>query len=514
MKYKVMIVEDEVIEREATVLRIRLSCPDVEVVCSAENGEDALKLFRIHLPQIVVMDVDLPGMSGLELIQEMQQISPYTQYIILSAYNLFSYAQKALKLGVHEYLLKPCKTQELEDAINSIINIIEESHSPSNDKNALREKIDTIRPILESECVFSIVSMRENISLTKMFDFLGINTQSGFVFVIKSEIGQHKILSSVKASMESMGINCISEILNGLCVFVALNERLFTNEQIEELMHYLAMLLERSALKCYIGVGRCCDSSDDLRKSYEEALHALSYAHTHQSAYIVFHEAIIGDMSMSFDVQLAVKRIHSQLVINNEDGIRREVKDTFASLMLLGASRDTINSLIYRMYVQILSLWDGPISEEAFASFTIEDIHNETNLCVISDKIIQQFVRLAHSKDNNNIVTNSRDIAAEVMDYIREHYPENVSLNQTAEHFAITPFYLSKLVKRHTGKSFTDYLTSYRISKAKSFIQQGELSIKEVTYAVGFNSQNYFTKVFKKYTGFTPSEFRTQKINE
>lgn len=512
MKYKVMVVEDEKIEREAAVFTVHLARQDVEVVCAAENGIEALRLFRTHLPDIVVMDVDLPGISGLEAIQEMQKISPLTQYIILSAYNIFNYAQKALKLGVHEYLLKPCKAQELAAAIDSVIEQIDTLRSRVDSRNVFQKKINEIRPVLESECITSIATLRENISLNRMFDFLEIRAQSGFVFIIKTQTGQRKVLESVKANLETMGITCISDIRNSLCVFIALSEKAFTDEQIQELIQFLSSLLEHCSLDCCIGVGHAGSSSEGLHSSYEEALRALSHADAHQCRYMMYQDSMSNpEGAASFDMQLTVKRICAQMALKDKEGVKCEVTEAFAKLMLLDAPRDTIDGLIYRMYVQTLSIWNRQVPEEAFAAFTVDDIRSEADLRVVSNRMIQLLCCLLNSQSAGGAGAAGGNIAAGVVDYIQEHYAEELNLNQMANHFMVTPFYLSKLVKRHTGKTFTEYLTYYRISKAKSMILEGTLSIKEITYAVGFNSQNYFAKVFKKYTGFTPSEFRVQE---
>ena len=186
-KYRVMVVEDERIEREATVLALQMADLELEVVGSAENGTEALRLFRETLPDVVIMDVDLPGISGLEVIQEMQKLSADAQYIILSAYNIFSYAQKALKMGVHEYLLKPCRTEELVAAVASAVSTLEAVRDYGKNSQIYQEKLDSIRPVLESECIFAIASMRDDMPLRRMFDFLGVKAKSGFVFAVKPE---------------------------------------------------------------------------------------------------------------------------------------------------------------------------------------------------------------------------------------------------------------------------------------------------------------------------------------
>lgn len=505
-KYRVMVVEDERIEREATVLALQMADLELEVVGSAENGTEALRLFRETLPDVVIMDVDLPGISGLEVIQEMQKLSADAQYIILSAYNIFSYAQKALKMGVHEYLLKPCRTEELIAAVASAVSTLEAVRDYGKNSQIYQEKLDSIRPVLESECIFAIASMRDDMPLRRMFDFLGVKAKSGFVFAVKPENGQRKVLINVKSSMETMGVVCIGDILNGLCVFIALSESIFGEKQIENLMRFLTLVLEHSHVKCNIGVGRCSESVDELHVSYEQALKALSHTGGTERHLMMYSDDLLQEERPVLDVQAAVKRICAQMALQDREGVAREVKECFSQMMVLDYPRDAVDSMAYTLYIRVLSAMQEE-TEEAFAGLLPEDIQNCADLCILCDKMISQFMKILEFSPGK---VQGGSLAAQAVEYIIEHYNENINLNQIADHFGITPFYLSRLVKKHTGKTFTDYLTYYRILKAKEMIRQGELSIKEITYAAGFNSQNYFSKIFKKYTGDTPSEYRNR----
>lgn len=506
MKYRVMVVEDERIEREATVLTLQMSGLETDIVGSAENGAEALQLFRMHLPDIVIVDVDLPGISGLEVISEMQKLSEDTQYIILSAYNVFSYAQKALKMGVHEYLLKPCRTEELVAAVQSAICTLEETRDSGKSSQAFKEKLNSIRPVLESECIYTIASMRNETSLRKMFEFMGLKVKSGFVFAVKPENGQRKVIINVKSSMETMGVACIGDILNGLCIFIALSENFFEEKQIVNLMHFLTLILDQAHAKHYIGVGKCSGSVDELHVSYEQALKALSYTGSGGKKLVMYSDELLQERKNTLDIQTAVKRICAQMALQDKEGISREVKECFSQMMLLDYPRETVDSVAYTLYIRVLSSIQEE-REEAFAGFVPEDIQSCADLCILCDKMIGQFMKISELSAGK---IQGGTLAAQAVEYIIEHYSENINLNQIADHFSITPFYLSRLVKRHTGKTFTDYLTYYRILKAKEMIQKGDLSIKEITYTAGFNSQNYFSKIFKKYTGDTPSEYRNK----
>ncbi len=511
-KYSIMIVEDESIEREATTLVVNLAHQNVEVVCTAENGIQALQMFNTHKPDIVIMDINLPGISGLEVIRNMQEKQLQTQYIILSAYNTFSYAQKALKMGVHEYLLKPCNMQEMKGALDSVISSIETNKSTFEHNKIFKSKIEAIRPVLESECIFSIVSMRDNTPIDKIFDFMDINAHNGFVFAIKTETSQRRVLSSVKINMETLGITCIGEIVNGLCIFIALSENVILSTQIETFMDFIASLFEHENIRCVIGAGLSSAFGDALRRSYEQAVKALSYADTNNQRYIVYSEKTENINRIDFNIKDIVHKICTQIELQDKQAIERELKKAFSHIMLQDITKEKQDALIYRIYVQIVSMLSYDIESDEFEEFELKDIQNCEDLSVACDKMYIQLCLLLDNNSNSVHYQNVNKISVDAVNYIMVNYKKDINLNQTAKIFNITPFYLSKLIKKHTGKTFTDYLTYFRVAKAKTMILRQDLSIKEVTYAVGFNSQSYFSKVFKKYTGFTPGDYRNHYL--
>ncbi|MEG1651359.1 MAG: response regulator, partial [Oscillospiraceae bacterium] len=287
-QYNILVVEDEEIERNALVMMIQYNCRDIGEIRTAENGIMAIETLRTFLPDIVFMDINLPGINGLEAIKLMSGINSALRFVIISAHSQFAYAQEALRLGVYDFLVKPIKHEEINRVLTEIIDQTEKSRSKRESEKIQQEKMELIRPVLESDCVFSIASMRSNTPISVIFDFMQIRVNSGFVFIIRSSGHGNAVLNEVKLQLKNVGMTCIGEIINELSVFVALSENTFSAIRINDTMRHISRSLKGDGIECHIGVGEVAVCADDLRRSYEQGLSAVRFA-TVNGSDIVLH---------------------------------------------------------------------------------------------------------------------------------------------------------------------------------------------------------------------------------
>ena len=187
-KLRILIVEDEEIERKVLEMMLKYNRQDIEELLFAENGIEALSLFQDKIPDIVLMDINLPGINGLETIRQMQLMHTGVRFVILSAYNLFSYAQEAIRLNVFDFLIKPIQLEEIQKIISRLSREIQQQEESLKTYTKQTEKLKTIRPLLESDCIYSIASMHSNTSITTIFDFLQMPISSGYVLDRKSVV--------------------------------------------------------------------------------------------------------------------------------------------------------------------------------------------------------------------------------------------------------------------------------------------------------------------------------------
>ena len=501
-KYRILIVEDEEIESRALTMMLKYNRRDVEDIKTASNSIQALELYKSFRPHVVFMDINLPGVSGLEVIRQMQYLPGNAKVVIVSAHSQFSYAQEALRLGVQDFLVKPIELKNINNVLNDIFIQIEKAHSREETLRMQQIKLDSIRPTLERDCVLSIASMRSETPIATLFDFMQVPVNSGFVFVVKGEGAGGAVLWEIKSKMEYLGIQCLGEIINEDCICVALSDRPFFKEQVQDIISLLRNEIKMKERGCFLGVGNSANCADDLRKSYEQALEDV-------------HQEYLRAMSPSVQTEsqgylLKITEESGKLVqyIKSGDsaGLRQELNTFFAFLQML-PSFPQIQEATYSLYILILGNFPELSGElQPFHSAAIFSTQDSAALKNILQEALIGIINLLDGQTSQQ----SNQIIAKAIQMIKAKYREDLTLDDVAEELDISLFYLSKLFRKETGVSFTEYLTQIRIDHAKMLLEDGKMSVKEVAYSTGFNSQSYFSKIFKKYTGQSPSSINSK----
>lgn len=510
MKYNILVVEDERIERESTVLSIQLHLSSTHTIRSAENGIEALEKFATETPDLVIMDIDLPGYSGIETIVKMQELSSKTQYIILSAYKMFDYAQAALKLGVVEYLLKPCCTNDLITAIRNAQEQVDKDNSTHSLPKNQSTRMDEIRPVLEGDCVFALASMRTGEQLKERFQILQEHPGEGVAFVVNCAIAQRKVLTTVKKGLQRMDVYCIGEALNGHCVFVILGNVANDEEKLRHIAEYVSNLLCQIDVSCNLGMGCTSTHVDQMRESYGQALKALSQAAMESKPYVVYSTPADEEKADELSVKEIGKNLLYHIKTQNQEGITQTVQSLLGQWIAEKSTRNQVDNGMYRLWLFIAGSLPETVTDALLEEFTLQKIRYYPDLPMLCQDFIQLMIQVSTLMfEEQTPYKTGNQLIHQAISIIHKQYMDNITLNQVALTLSITPFYLSKLMKKQTGKTFTDYLTAFRIERAKELLEEDRLSIKEVTYAVGFNSQNYFAKVFKKHTTLSPSEYKS-----
>ncbi|MEG0911980.1 MAG: helix-turn-helix domain-containing protein [Oscillospiraceae bacterium] len=503
-QYNILVVEDEEIERNALVMMIQYNCRDIGEIRTAENGIMAIETLRTFLPDIVFMDINLPGINGLEAIKLMSGINSALRFVIISAHSQFAYAQEALRLGVYDFLVKPIKHEEINRVLTEIIDQTEKSRSKRESEKIQQEKMELIRPVLESDCVFSIASMRSNTPISVIFDFMQIRVNSGFVFIIRSSGHGNAVLNEVKLQLKNVGMTCIGEIINELSVFVALSENTFSAIRINDTMRHISRSLKGDGIECHIGVGEVAVCADDLRRSYEQGLSAVRFATVNGSDIVLHNQIIINKSSSSEDLSEAVTKICTYIRSGENEKVADEVRKVFVILQLNETNQKLLEQA-YWLYVVV----NGYFPEIAADTppLSIERVFSYKDSQALRDTLIASFIEMADMLRGQE-TTRSNKTAIAAMQIVNQRYMDNLTLDDIAAELNFSMFYLSKLFKKQTGTTFTDYLTKCRIEKAKEFLLEGKMSVKEIAFATGYNSQGYFSKIFRKYTGVSPSEYK------
>lgn len=527
---KLLIVDDEQIVREGIKFIIENNFKEeIRIVGMAKTGREAIEMAEEHHPQIVLMDIQMPGINGIEATKSILSIDSRIRFVIVSAYEQFEYAKSAVELGVKEYLLKPINKAKMIDTTNKLLRQINEEKKLKQKEIETQEKLDKILPVLEYGYIYSVVMntdyQKENSDYHNLLD---IKKDTGFMMVIELGEGNsykevsNKIGTGVKGNQQYTAIrNAIKYkcravvgplIVNRITVMVyddmpddEYNQLVSAVELAEYIYKRIVTIVDTEV---FIGIGSC-SKLDRMSISYNEAVKAISKM-TDEHILHIKDAVEISDKSEAFikiksDEQSIVKRV----VEGNVEETETLMKLFFANLHKnFVDDLDTIKSIAIELMVLIYATgyeYESLDNQKQNVGYVDEiretdQFYALENYCIAKAKEITVNVK---SEKENKVST----VIAESMAYIDENYAKDLRLKDVAEAVAISPQYFSKIFKKELGVNFIDYLTKIRVEQAKRMLKDSNMSIKEICFKIGYNDPNYFSRLFKKIEGVSPTEY-------
>lgn len=530
--YRIMLADDEGIVIDSLKYIIEKNFGDNCSIKSAKTGRAVIELAEEFRPDIAIMDIQMPGINGIEAIKEIQKISPSTIFIIMSAYDKFTYAKEAINLGVLEYLTKPANQGKIVSTLEKAMKIIDHDREKRSNDLLIKEKLETVVPIIESGFIYTILLQDNYEKETKSFkELLVIEEDQGFIMVIQyGELGEkgdllNPVGVSVKAQTFYVELREIvkeffkgivgSVMVNQVVVFIPWKKRdMEYNERIEiieKARNLVRKLIRRIDLNFKAGIGSVKPLSE-LMVSYKEAVSAIR-----QNKGKVVHINDIKSVSeYEKDYVGQMETVLFQLVKAGDIANARGEADTYFDWIVENGEKYEIDiktklfELILRIETEIFSCgvtaYHSRFNHKSFKMIT--DCKNDEEFKKwFVDKITEMCTNVIvyREKQSDGVISRAKN-------YILEHYMKEISLDDVSREVDISPYYFSKLFKEETGENFIEYLSSIRIEKSKRLLINRKLSIKEICMEVGYGDPNYFSRIFKKHTGKTPSEYREGQI--
>lgn len=500
-----MIVEDEPIERQGIHLMLANSFSTLLTICEAEDGFEAVRVCKEFKPHIVMIDIHMPGMNGLEAIVALRQIDSAIRFVILTSHDKFEYAHEAIKLGVEDYILKPAGIARLRESIGSVVHKLEHDIAESSEKTALLKRMESIRPILERDCVYTLMAEHGSPFTAEDFRFLDFEVNGGFCFTVVCEGRMQDWLPGVKEALVRVGVRCIGEEVNQRLVFFALFHTPPKRDYARQLVDYALQQADqaRACPALHAGLSGVANTQVEMGALYAQAEQALRAAIDRNVPVAVFG-GDGGAQPQAMEPWQALLAL--QHAMTARDTFQQKVADIGRQAMDGRALPDAVRWCVSvaEQFAAWLQENTGVRPEEDTAAVAaIRQANSGAALITAFQAALQELTQGVWQEGD----AYSNTLIGRILAYIEANFRKNLSLDSIAEQFSITPFYLSRLIKKKIGRSFPDLLADYRIRCAKQLLTQGK-SAKEVTYEVGFSSQNYFGKTFKKWTGVTPTEYK------
>lgn len=490
---KVLIVDDEQMEREGMQTILERSFPQLTIE-QAKNGQMAVEMTHMIQPDIVLMDIKMPGMNGLEAVEVISADYPSTHFVMVTAYDTFDYMRAAIKLGVKDYLLKPSKVSDIVSTIGKVVSQVEEQKK----KVALEQQTSrVIETDVVTQLLFDHVHDVHVDMLVEMLD-TPIHHKM-FVLVLHVPTKASSINKSMREFVRKHHIGWVGPLYgNQLPIIVFRNESTTYRSQAQHIVKKLLQEVKVFSTDVFIGIGNECEGLETVKQSYQHALAA------------------------TMDLSLESKYCYYDQVQVDSSNIGKVTRQEIAEYIRLGQWHQisqymtkAINSFekenipLVKAQQRVLEmLWNiSNVLQELGVeteSYFLDGVDNYPQLRNATSQI---FTSMREGLEQLKEQTES-DTIHQLKKYIMAHSHEDISLDALANRVELSPIYISKMFKEKVGVNYIDFLTECRVEKAKKLLADPEKSIKEITFEVGYHDPNYFSKVFKKICQVTPKEYR------
>ena len=536
--YKVLIVDDEKPIVDGLKVFIDWEELGFKVVGSALNGNDGVKLAKELNPDVIITDIRMPLLDGIEMIERIKVFNQSCRFMILSGYSDFEYAREALRKGAFCYILKPVNESELVSNLNIIKEELDREENKKKEEQKLKRQLYESLPALRERYLNNMVKGRitDEKDIIRHWALLDIGRFPEKFCIAVVEIDDMLIkfekdsedMALTKLSVANITEEVTGDMLKAGNVFNCDEDRLaiilyesdifiLDENSIHSLSNRLRFLIENSIKETVtIGVGNIYDNPSGLQKSFAEAEQALKYKLLFgKNSHISIGNIKTTDESFDFPVDLETKLFSSIERGNREDSLM--IIDKIFDYML--KSQACRPEFLHQVCFDILAF----VSRHAFVNginyvemvekgyFLPRNIFNKKTAGELKQYICD-FIAEIIDESNNMRNRKLMGVLGQVKEYIQRNYHENITLDSLAEKFYINPSYLSQLFRKECGYTFLEFLTITRLEKAKTLLLDPALKVYEVSDKVGYSNPRYFSRVFEKYVGCTPAEYRKNRI--
>lgn len=526
--YKVMLADDEGIVIDSLKFIIEKEFGDKCIVEYAKTGRNVIELAERFRPDIAIMDIQMPGISGIEAMKEIRKSNSNVVFIVMSAYDKFDYAKEAIALGVMEYLTKPMNREKITKALKKAMQQIDIERTKRSNDLIVKEKLETVIPIIENGLIYNILFQEYFIEDVENYkNLLGICGNYAYMLSVvcgEEQQGNHmtnavgagvRLESHYKEVREmikeyfpgvvgSLMANKIPVLIPHHENKMDYNERIEVIEKARELVRKLRRRLD---ISFRIGIGSVKELGEQL-ESYNESLNSLinttgSVAHAEDLPLNCEYE---DDYPIDLEKELfeTVSKGDINSTITNSTRFFDWMAENFPN-----STMDIrLKILEFALWAEHLAYENGGMTYQFRARtdylpaiMELQDMEGMKRWFVEKMSAACRNVATKREEKSSSMVEKAKE-------YIAGHYHKDMSLDDVSREVNISPYYFSKIFKEETGENFIEYLTNVRMERAKELLQGTEYSIKEICSMSGYSDPNYFSRSFKKNVGVTPTEYK------
>lgn len=531
-KIKVVVVDDEPLEINLIKKCIDWKTFNMEIVGEAQNAISGMELVEKLSPDILITDINMPIIDGIKFSEMVIQMRSKTKIVILSGYDDFKYAQKSIKIGVSDFLLKPVNNDEVFKAASKLKNIIDYERESSNEYDLLKKQLSDNLPYIKEKFLIELLSGNfENEKIIDKALFLGLrfkyqSVQIAAIEINSSSIDDDNVNTGIYFMRNIKIMNMIKEFFHGkefiYTFYDTLNRIIILNNNenidiLEKCETLKTKMVDNTQYSVSIGLGGIKKHVCGIHASYKEALDALKYRVTVGNNMVILYDHInIGNNNnnnkhdvnelnekMCFYIKSGLYDKAAFLVNEYFENVDLQCKNNLKDIRIIAMNIICIN---FKTLIGIGINNTEEIYNSQIASFNeILLLDNLPDIIKFLHEILFKSIKIINEKQTSKI----DDIIIKAKKYIDDNLQNNkLSLSLIAKHLYLNQSYLSRMFKKEIGISFVEYLTKIRMEKAIGLLKEGDMKAFEIADSIGISDSNYFSTCFKKYTGVSVSEYK------
>lgn len=517
--YKVLIVDDELFVRKGLIGLMDWSSLHLEICGEAENGEQALSLIQQLTPDLVIVDIRMPVLDGLELIRRVNESEVHQPlFIILSGYPDFSYAQQAFRYNVSDYILKPVNEQELTATLKKITNALNRKQllSMTREKPLVEIVIESLIQSEPDDQVMARIAQTLELPPSSSYAYVIVEIQDNrphdeinYLNALQAALKQHFRLERQPLLIHERAYNQYGFILPPLWQDNHKHDERFAYKQLLQALEY------ELSTQVALFIGHTVRHLKQIATSRTSAEESLNYRFAAGFGGIFSASELQALPLYYFDV---VEELHSKLMYeieaNRKEGYEHAIDSIFTAFQDKYFAPGAIANTIRRILIATINIIRQLEGDEKDLASLDDLLHWQTKFRNLHQlrHVFVQFIEEAAAYIASKRGEKSEGSIEKIKKYIDGHFRENIYLKGIAADFQMSPVYLGQLFRKSYGVYFNEYLLSLRIEEAKRLLRQTKKRVYEIAEMVGFHNADYFATQFEKLENMTPTDYRNKMI--
>lgn len=503
--FNLLILDDEALIRQGLMARIRRMGFSEFSLLEADSAVAALARMRETPVHAAIVDICMPGQSGLQFIADAKRIRPGMEFVLLSGFSEFSYAQQAISLGVRAYLCKPVSNAILQQTLTELLHQLSAATPASQDARIAAE-LDGLfakdgrgvllpLPALSAHCP-QLLDRRHSTALGLLHleqpGAAGANENAAALLPLVREVLGSGWAFSCPRRQERLYL-----------LFYADQPETLSAE-IGRFFDRLLQRMQQAGMERTLFLG-CSKPAPRLHPLMaEEAGAALLQRHFRGRSALCFYEAALQTRPQGLP-SAELEMLRRELLRGSRGRIQQRLEALFSESLFAGKDLAYLN----RLWVSVLQLMLSafPQLDSGAVNHLLLQL-SSFEAYAARDQILSALMRLVDQGLGPSSARNVEDRVDGLVRYIQEHYNEEIVIQALADDYGMTPGYLASLFKKKTNKTIVQYITDLRLRRAKEYLEKTSLSVADIAQNVGFNESQYFSRVFKKSVGVTPGQYR------